>query len=300
MDWDKLRIFHAVAQAGSFTHAGEALNLSQSAISRQISSLEKDLNTPLFHRHARGLVLTEQGELLQSTVADVMTKLQTVETLLAETGEQPTGELRITAPVAFGTVWLTPQMREFMELYPEIKLELILTDDHLDIAMREADVALWMKEPEQPDLIRRSLFSIDVHPYASASYLARTGHPHTIEDLESHRIVGYSGTTARYLEAIGWLETAGREHREPRVPDLRVNSLVAMKYAIRAGIGIGMLPEYLATESGGLVALLPDIERPPLPVLYVYPEELRGSKKVQLLRDFLVAKARRFPDWKGN
>ncbi len=158
MDWDKLRIFHAAAAAGSFTHAGEALHMSQSAVSRQVSALEKDLRVSLFHRHARGLVLTEQGEMLYQTVADVMSKLQTAETLLADTTTKPSGDLRIASPVGLGTVWVSQRLREFMDLYPDIRVDLVLNDDQIDIAMRAADVAIWTREPEQSDLIRRPLF----------------------------------------------------------------------------------------------------------------------------------------------
>src|SRR6476646_2308449 len=175
MDWDKLRIFHAAAEAGSFTHAGDALHMSQSAVSRQVSALEKDLKVTLFHRHARGLVPTEQGEMLFSTVAEVMNKLQTAETLLADTTTTPSGELRITAPVGLGTVWVTQLLREFMELYPEIRIDLILNDDQIDISMRAADVAIWTREPEHADLIRRPLFTMKVRAYASTSYVRRFG-----------------------------------------------------------------------------------------------------------------------------
>lgn len=142
MDWDKLRIFHAAAEAGSFTHAGEQLHMSQSAVSRQISALEANLRVTLFHRHARGLVLTEQGELLNRTVTEVFAKLQTAETLLSDSTTKPSGELRVTAPIGFGTIWLTPRLREFGELYPDIRVELILNDDQVDIGMRAADAAI--------------------------------------------------------------------------------------------------------------------------------------------------------------
>ena len=95
MDWDKLRVFQAAAEAGSFTHAGERLHLSQSAVSRQISSLEESLNVALFHRHARGLILTEQGEVLLSTTKDVFTKLSATEALISEGRERPKGNLRV-------------------------------------------------------------------------------------------------------------------------------------------------------------------------------------------------------------
>jgi DNA-binding transcriptional LysR family regulator len=299
MDWDKLRIFHAAASAGSFTHAGEALHMSQSAVSRQVSALEKDLRVALFHRHARGLVLTEQGELLYRTVADVMSKLQTAETLLADTTTKPSGELRIAAPVGLGTVWVSQRLREFMDLYPEIRIDLVLNDDQIDIAMRAADVAIWTREPERTDLIRRPLFTAKVRPLASTKYTRRFGSPETLADLDrGHRIISYSGTPPQLLPSISWLETAGREGGEPRTPALRVNSVVAIKYAILGGVGIGMIPDYMTEEETDLVTVLTkaEIDPPTLPVFFVYPEELKTSKKVQVLRDFLVAKARQWKD----
>jgi DNA-binding transcriptional LysR family regulator len=295
VDWDKLRIFHAAAEAGSFTHAGESLRMSQSAVSRQVSALERDLGVALFHRHARGLVLTEQGDMLFRTATEVMSKLHTAETLLSDATGKPTGELRVTAPVGLGTVWVTQRIREFMDLYPDIRIELILNDDQLDIAMREADVAIWTREPEQSDLIRRSLGVMRVRAFASTSYVKKMGAPKSIDEVDAHRLVSYGGTPASHLSAIRWLEIAGREGREPRVPAFKANSVVAMKYAIRSGVGVGLIPEYLTEEETELVPVLADVELPSMPIIFVYPEELRTSKKVQVLRDFLVSKTR---SWK--
>jgi DNA-binding transcriptional LysR family regulator len=292
MDWDKLRIFHAAAEAGSFTHAGESLRMSQSAVSRQVSSLEKDLGIALFHRHARGLVLTEQGDMLYRTASDVMNKLQTAETLLADTTTKPTGELRITCPIGLGTVWVTQRLREFIELYPDIRVDLILNDDQIDISMREADVAIWTREPEQADLIRRSLFTMKVRAFASTGYIKKFGAPQSLEDLDKHRFVSYGGTPAQHLSVIRWLETAGREGRDPRIPVFRANSVVALKYAVRSGIGVGLIPDYLTGEETDLVPVLSEVQLPTIPIIFVYPEELKTSKKVQVLRDFLVANAR--------
>lgn len=292
MDWDKLRIFHAAAEAGSFTHAGDALNLSQSAVSRQVAALERDLKQSLFHRHARGLVLTEQGEILFNTVSEVMNKLQTAEMLLSDTSTKPAGELRITAPIGLGTVWVTQWVREFQELYPDVCIELVLNDDQLDIAMRAADVAIWTSEPVQPDLIRRRLFEVNVRVFASTSYIRKYGAPNSLEDLARHRIVSYSGRPATHLMPIVWLETAGLNEGVTRTPAFRVNSVIALKYAIQSGIGVGMLPEYMTGDESDLVPLLEHVKPPSLDVVFVYPEELKTAKKVNVLRDFLVSKAR--------
>jgi DNA-binding transcriptional LysR family regulator len=294
MDWDKLRIFHAAAEAGTFTHASETLQMSQSAVSRQVSSLEKDLGIPLFHRHARGLALTEQGEMLHATVAEVMNKLQAAELLLSETTTKPAGELRVTVPVGLGTVWVTQRIREFIELYPEIRIELILSDEQMDLSMRAADVALFIYEPEQSDLIRRPLFSMNVRAYASAAYIRKFGAPQNLAALSKHRIVSYSGPPAQHLTAITWVETAGLKGKETRQPAFRVNSIMAMKYAIRSGVGIGMLPDYLVEGDTDLVPVLTELEPPKMTIYFVYAEEMKGSKRVQVFRDFLVGKSRQW------
>ena len=214
MDWDKLRIFQAAAEAGSFTHAGETLGLSQSAVSRQVSALEGDLGAPLFHRHARGLILTEQGETLLKAVHDVSMKLDAVRSRLIDSRDKPTGDLRVTTTLTLGANWLAPRLGEFADLFPEVKLHLLLSDDDLDIGMREADVALRLREPMQPDLIRRRLFTVHFHAYASAEYLKKVGQPRTIEDLDQHRLVAFGAPTAtHFLYDLNSLLTVGREPR---------------------------------------------------------------------------------------
>ncbi|NJO56084.1 MAG: LysR family transcriptional regulator [Rhodospirillales bacterium] len=292
MDWDKLRIFHAAAEAGSFTHAGDALHMSQSAVSRQVSALERELKVSLFHRHARGLQLTEQGDLLYRTAADVMAKLQTTEMLLTDTRDKPEGEVRISAPVGLGTVWVTQRLREFMELYPDIRIDLVLSDGQVDLSMREADVGIWLHEPSHTDLIRRQLATMKVRAYASPAYIRRYGAPQTVADLDRHRLLGYSGPPQLSAD-LSWLETVGRGGKPPRVPAMKANSVVALKYAVRAGIGIGLIPDYM-TEEADLVSVLPDADQPTLPILFVYPEELKSSKRIQVLREFLVTQARQW------
>ncbi len=294
MDWDKLRVFHAAAEAGSFTHAGERLGLSQSAVSRQVGALEADLDTPLFHRHARGLILTEQGEILLRTVKDVMSKLDAARLRLSEQREKPQGELRVTTTLGIGANWLAPQLGEFLELYPDIKLRLILTDDELDLGMREADVGLRLRQPSQPDLIRRRLFTVHYHLYASADYIRRHGQPKTLSDLDQHRILSYGATGAGFLNSLNSLLTAGRDTKNPRVPALSVNNITALRQAVQAGVGIAVLPEYLLAPDSGLVQLLPNAEMPELECYLVYPEEMKNVARVQVFRDFLVANAQRW------
>ena len=205
MDWDKLKVFHVVADAGSFTHAGEALGLSQSAVSRQISALEQELKVPLFHRHARGLILTEQGELLFRTAHDVFMKLESVRTMLTDSKEKPSGELRITTATGLGSYWLSSRIGEFLDLYPGIRIQLLLSDEELDLSMREADVAIRLWQPVQPDLIQRKLFTVHFHAYATAEYLKRHGHPRSPDELDNHRILIVGGQIPQYYQRLNWL-----------------------------------------------------------------------------------------------
>ena len=291
MDRDKLRIFHAVADAGSFTHAGVDLGLSQSAVSRQISALEEGLNVSLFHRHARGLILTEQGEVLYRTAHEVFTKLTAAQTRLMDSKEKPSGELRITTTVGLGSVWLTPRLKEFTEIYPDINVTLLLDDKELDLAMREADVAIRLRRPTQPDLIQRKLFTVHNHVYASPDYVKKHGIPRSIEDLDKHRIVTF-GQAPNYLETLNWLETAGRPEGDPRPVVLRVNNAYGLRRAVQAGIGIASVADYLVAPDMGLVQIDLPIETPEWDTYFVYPEELKETKRVTVFRDFLVSKAR--------
>lgn len=294
MDWDKIRIFYAVAEAGSFTKAGDDLGLSQSAVSRQISALERELKAPLFHRHARGLILTEQGDLLFRAARDMRMRLETTRARLVETGERPSGDLKITTTVGLGSIWLSQRINEFLDLHPEVRVELILSNEELDLAMRDADVALWLRRPAQADLIQRRLFTLHFHAYASKDYVKRFGEPKRLEDLDHHRLVAFGGGQPSYLTEVHWLSTAGREGGEPRPYHFVVNNITALKLAVETGVGIGILPDYATDGGAHLVPVLPDIEMPSLEGYLVYAEEMRSVARIQAFRDFLVAKTQRW------
>jgi DNA-binding transcriptional LysR family regulator len=294
MDWDKLKVFHAAAEAGSFTHAGEHLGLSQSAVSRQVSALEQELTVSLFHRHARGLILTEQGELLYRTAHEVFMKLESARAKLTDSRERPNGDLKITTTVGMGVHWLTPRLGEFGELYPDIRITLITTDEELDLAMREADVAIRLRQPTQPDLIQRKLFSVHYHIYASPEYLKRFGTPRTHDDLDKHQLLVLGGHVPTYLQNTRWLIEVGRNGKGPRSAHLIINNVIGILRACQAGLGIAMLPDYIVEEDGGLVQLFGDSETIARDAYFVYPEELKSVARVQAFRDFLVSKAQRW------
>lgn len=285
MDWDKLRIFHAVADAGSLTHAGESLHLSQSAVSRQIRALEESLNTTLFHRHARGLILTEQGELLFEATRSMAKKLDAASARIRDSEEEVFGELRVTTTTGFGSLWMTPRLPALFARYPDLNIDLMLEERVLDLPMREADVAIRMKEPSQADLIRKRLMSVRMRLYASQAYLDANGTPNTKEDLSSHRLI-FQATSSAQVSAGSALVTDllsyDVTHR------LNVNNYFGVLQGVLNNLGIGILPDYVTLDTPGLIRVLPDVESQEVPVFLAYPEELRQSKRIAAFRDFVV------------
>lgn len=298
LDWDRVRVFHAVAEAGSFTRAAESLGLSQSAVSRQISALEDDIGTPLFHRHARGLVRTETGDILLATARDVAARMAVVETTLSETRNQPVGDLRINTTVGFGTIFLTPLLVDFYAQYPDIAVQLLLTDHELDLAMREADIGIRFNPPTQPDLIQKRLYTVHTHVYAAPSYLDTYGEPQSLEELSEHRLIVYGDVgIVPPVPSLNWILRDPNGSGTIRRAALRVNSVVGMLRAAEAGVGIATLPDYLAANSPHLKRILPQRAGPSSDAFFVYPEELRQSKRVAVFRDFLLAKMAQQKVW---
>jgi DNA-binding transcriptional LysR family regulator len=292
MDWDKLKTFHAAAEAGSLTGAAEALGISQSAVSRQIASLEEQLGVALFHRHARGLQPTEQGRILFETAHDMSGRVALAEAQLADSRDKPSGELHVTAPIALGTTWLTPRLDAFMTSYPEIRLELILDDAEVDLSTFEVEAAIRLWRPTQPDLVQKKLLSVRQSLYAAPAYLARRPGPADLSELADHPLIVYGARgAATPMKELDWplrLESGGA----PRLPALRVNTVLGVQRAIESGLGVGSLPDYLARGSDRLVRILPDVSGPEFEVYFVYPEELRNSRRIGALRDFLLREAR--------
>ena len=296
MDWDKLRIFHAVASAGSFTHAGQTLGLSQSAVSRQISALEEEISTPLFQRHARGLTLTDEGELLFTAVTDVLGRLAAAEEALKNVHESPRGALKITASHGIGAYWLLPRLGAFLAQYPEVEVHLVMDDRELDLAQREADLAIRMRAPVQADLIQRKLFTAHYHMYASKAYLKDHPAPTTMEEIAEHAIIVYGETAGPEIRDINWLLEAYKKSSKPGAKGhiIRINNMTGILQAVEAGLGIGLVPDYLAAQHPTLERVLPDVAAPGFDVHLVYADSLRQSKRVAAFRDFAVKSSK---DW---
>ena len=296
MDWDKLRIFHAVASAGSFTHAGQSLGLSQSAVSRQISALEEEISTPLFQRHARGLTLTDEGELLFGAVRDVLARLAAAEEALKNVHESPRGTLKVTASHGIGAYWLLPRLGQFLAQYPEVEVHLVMDDRELDLAQREADLAIRMRAPVQADLIQRKLFTVHYHMYAAKSYLKDHPAPKTLEEIADHSIIVYGETAVPEIRDINWLLEAFKKNSKPGAGGkiIRINNITGILQATEAGLGIGVVPDFVAAEHPKLERILPEVNAPGFDVHLVYADALRQSKRVAAFRDFAVKSSK---DW---
>ena len=294
MDWEKLKIFRYVAQEQSFTHAGIKLNLSQSAASRQIKKLEEEIGIMLFHRHARGLLLTEQGETLLKYANEVFEKISSAENSLIINKEQPQGSLRVTTTVAFGSVWLTSHIDEFLDKYPEISLTLIVGDTELDLGMREADIAIRLSPPRQPDLIQRHLFTGHMGIFASHDYIKKNGSPNSVKDLLNHKIVSYGDSTNIPFPGTNWLTSMLLKLDVNFQPVFSINNIVGMIRAVESGIGIAALPTVMVKEISSCTQILQDIEGPPIEAFFVYPAELRATRRVTAFRDFILEKVKNF------
>ncbi|MBL4803539.1 MAG: LysR family transcriptional regulator [Alphaproteobacteria bacterium] len=295
MDWDKLRIFHTVAKAKSFTEAGEMLNLSQSAVSRQISTLEESLDMELFHRHARGLILTEQGEILKNATDEIAQKLKSVEGRLTDTKESAEGPLVVTVSDFIGSTWLTPGLSVFRDLYPQIQLTLIFDERVLNLNMREADVAIRLHEPQQPDLVGRKLTTINFHICASKNYLQKYGTPKTLRDLKDHCLLAFPPGSLSPIQEPGWLINVANINTEHNNNVLLMNSMYAIHKAVQTDVGIAVLPNYMIDSRDNLQILLPEYQRPPVDMFFVYAEERRNSKRIKIFRDFLLEKVSKTP-----
>ena len=291
MDWDKLRVFHAVADAGSLTHAGDQLHLSQSAISRQIRGLEEQLGATLFHRHARGLLLTEQGELLYTATWEMTRRLNQAAAQIKDLKDEVFGDLKVTTTAGFGTSWLAPRLPALFEQHPDLSVNLILTETTLDLGMREADVAIRFGEPTQADLIRRPLMQVKMRLYAASDYIEEWGAPETASDLLGRRFISFSPNAPQPEESRVWVASKFSAERKSH---LTMNSYFGILTAATTGLGIAALPDYVTRGYPELVNVLPEDTSPSFTVYFCYPEELRRSRRVLAFRDFMLAEVEAF------
>jgi DNA-binding transcriptional LysR family regulator len=288
MDWDKLKSFHAAAETGSLTAAGERLGISQSAVSRQIAALEETLQASLFQRHARGLILTEAGRVLHRATAEMAASARAAESALNDTGETPHGQLHVTAPVAFGSFWLAPRIHKFLDKYPRMRIKLSLDDREYDLLTLEAECAIRLWAADKADLIQRKLVTVKTSLYASETYLEQNGTPERPEDLDRHRIISF-GEEEENMNAMNWAQRVGRDDRSERDPSLEINNVNGMMRAARAGLGVADLPDYMVSREFGLKKVLPGLSGPSFDLYFIYPADLKRSRRISIFRDFITS-----------
>ncbi len=295
MDWDKLKIFHTVAEASSFTKASTILNLSQSAISRQIQSLENELKIKLFERHARGLALTDNGKYLFKTAHEVITKLKDVESNLSEEKDKLNGKIAVTTVVSFGTTWLTPRIQEFMSLHPNIEVELIFDDKELDLSTRQADIGIWMRRPKQLNYIQKKFVNFNYHIYGANTYLEKNGYPKNLNDLNKHKFITYGRGAPSPVFNPDWALKLGVKDNKKRKPVMKVNSVYGLLLAVQSGVGLAALPDYIAFNLPNITKVLPNESGPQTETHFVYPQSLKNVARVTAFRNFIFSKVN---EWK--
>ena len=292
LDWDRLRVFHTVAVAGSLSRAGVILGLSQSAVSRQVSNLEADLEMDLFLRHARGLLLTERGEILFEAVGDIIDRLTSAENRLNDMRRTPSGELTVSLSVGLGSMWLADHLTDFIKDYPDMRLRLLLAEEEPDLSAREAHISIRFKRPTRVNLVQKHLVSVAAHAYASTDYIAECGRPESKSDLNNHRLIAYTEESVAPFPNMNWPLRAGLPNGRTRRARMSVNNVPAMVRATAAGMGVAALPDFFAELEPNLKMVLHDEDQVVGDLYLVYSEDLRQSRRVRVFVDYVTELAR--------
>lgn len=301
-----MKLFNKVAETGSFSAAGRSIGLAPSSVSRQISSLEEALGTRLFNRTTRKLHLTEAGEIYYGHTERILADIDEANAAVSELQDQPRGILRLNIPVVFGRRYIATTLPEFLERYPEVDVELQVTDHYVDLIEQGADLAIRIGGLTNTSFIARKLASIRRVLVASPDYVARHGAPVCPEDLHDHnclRIRVNPGESHWELESI----------KSGKVTDVNVhgnlvsNNVEAINAAMLNGGGIALLPIWVVgkdIQRGDAQLLMPDYRATPTDVdsaVYaVYPYTRNVSAKVRAYIDFIAEKFKTEPDFRMN
>ncbi|MBN3561498.1 LysR family transcriptional regulator [Aliamphritea spongicola] len=287
LDLNGVRIFVQVVDAGGFSAAGRVLGLPKSTISRKLSQLESDLGVRLLKRSTRSLTLTEQGSTFYQRCRLIVQQAQDAESEMLDSLAAPRGILRVSAPVEEGNDVLGPVIADYLMKYPEVELQLHLTNEFVDLVGGEYDVAVRAGELPDSSLIAVKLFSETMTPYASPEYLQKHGTPTDIAQLAEHSCFLYGERTAKVVHQF---INDGKRDKVILSGRMAVNSLGFIKNVTLRGGGIGFLPKHLCKQeeaSGELVAFLPEWRYPEGGVYAVYPHRKLMSPKVRSFVDHL-------------
>ncbi len=290
MQWDKLRTFYYVAKFESFTKTAQHLNISQSAISRQIIELEYRLGHKLFKRLPRGLALTRHGQLLFQNTEKMFVYSELALTQIQNEQLEPHGELNVGANVGLVDTWLYMIIPDFLKHYPKINLSIFSKDGHLDVESLEVHVALQPYMQNQPELIQNLLMTWNRRLYASKEYLKEYGVPKKVEDLEQHRLIGFGPEKIHLFNNINWHLQLNSHKSKVYKPYISANSLRALFHLGNSGFGIiSFSQESPLLKDSQLVEILPEIAGPSFDIYFTYPMQLKGIKKIEVLEKYLQA-----------
>lgn len=287
MDWKRLETFYIVTNAGSISKASKEMNISKGAVSRQISLLEEHVKTKLFHRHVKGLFLTQTGETLYHHVKTMQSEASMAEAVLSNSFEQPLSVLKISAPMILGSYWLAPLLKKFHDSHSNILIDLNLTDTSVDLSMGNTYVALRYPAEENPEHIRREIGTVNFYACATKSYLLQFGTPECIRDFGSHRLIAFRRNTYKDYKLYNWHLNSEKSTDFEGEAILITNSLYACYYAIKSGLGIGILPEYLIRSSDKIIKLIPFDQCYSRKLNLYYSKELRNGSKIKAFCDFI-------------
>ncbi|MGB4075724.1 LysR family transcriptional regulator [Pseudomonas sp.] len=283
MGLDDALIFTRVVECHSFTQAAQGLGMQKSTVSRRIALLEERLGVRLLNRTTRKLRLTEVGQAYYERCRQIMLDFAEAEQAVMQLQLEPSGLLRITAPIEFGQLFLGQVLGDFMRQYPQISAEVELTSRHVDPVEEGIDIAILVGRPQDSTLIARKVLETSRRLYASPDYLAQHGTPQTVAELAGHRAILLPNDSPRYWPLLG--ESIGCQ----RV--LSCNNITFAREAALAGAGIAGLPimiSDLAVQQGRLLELLPQASLPVGELYAVYPSRRFQAMKVKTFLDFLM------------
>ncbi len=282
--WEGVNEFVAVAEAESFTRAARRLSVSTAQVSRQVSALEARLATRLFYRTTRRVSVTEAGEIFYQHCRQVLDALDEAERSITNMQLSPKGKLRLTAPVTYGEKMIAPLVNEFVVRYPELEVEMNLTNQKLDLVGEGYDLAVRLGKLDDSSMMARRLTSRTLYVCASPQYLSVHGTPHSLSELEQHNCLQGNLDFWRFQEQ-------GKARNVRVTGNIRCDSGRALLDAALRGIGIVQLPDYYvqsALDSGQLIPLLTHYREDDDGIWAVYPHNRHLSPKVRMLLDFLV------------
>jgi DNA-binding transcriptional LysR family regulator len=293
MKWDRLRLFNIVAQTRNITEASYILQMSQSALSRQMKALEHELGVKLFLRNSDGITLTKAGIRLYSSVQVLASDISKTHNQLLQDMDVPSGRLNVTATNAFGALWVAPRMSKFKIAYPEISVALSLRDSEPRVTNFNSDVEVRMTPSSSQDDVQIKLADCRYKIFASKDYLKVNGLPKTTKDLDDHKIISYGEDAQPPIDRhrLNWLLTIGKENKRPRKPILEVSSIYGIAKATEVGMGIASLPDWMEFEMIELIEILPQLEGPKMSISLCYNYELRNDSRIKAFKDFMLQEA---------